>query len=365
MDVEIRCSKLARVMGCLGSLFFNLPPEEDKPAAMEGTAAGELLRAMLETGNLDHPMSQASNKVTIDSDMRFYVRPIAEEILSRADSEIRCEQRIDWMTRAKIVVRGSYDVSYVMGERLVIDDLKYGWKIVEVFENWQLLGYAIGEVMRRQQWFKEIVVRIHQPRPHHEDGPVREWIIPYEELLKYKEMIERRMDQLVEGDKTLQTGAHCKYCPAAGEACPAFNKSFFAGIEYAHEFLQDEISDSELSRQLDLINRVDEIVKIKKDSIKQLAVDRIRAGKVIPNYTTEQSLSDRKWKAKVNPEIIKALTGKDIIETVMLSPAKAEKAGIPKDLIDKLVDRHSLGQKLVRKDGGQVGEKIFGKGAQS
>jgi len=364
VDVEIRCSKLARVMECAGSLFFDLPPEEDKPAAMEGTAAGELLRAMLETGDLDHPMVQASNGVAIDSDMRFYLKPIAEEILNRADGPILCEQKIDWMSRSGIVVHGSYDASYVLNDEvLCIDDLKYGWGIVEVYRNWQLLGYAIGEVIRRQQYFKEVRVRIMQPRPHHEDGDVREWVIPYNELLVYKEEIEKRMDQLAAGDKTLQTGKQCKYCPAAGEACPAFNKAFWRGIEIAHEFLQDKISDQELSFQLDLVNRIADVVKIKQDSIKQLAVDRIKAGKIIPNYITETNLGDRKWKAGISPEIVKAMTGKDIIKKVMLSPAKAEKAGVPKEFVNALVERHFLGQKLVRKDASQLGDKIFGKGA--
>jgi hypothetical protein len=45
----------------------------------------------------------------------------------------------------------------------------------------------------------------------------------------------------------------------------------------------------------------------------------------------------------------------------MLSPAKAEKLGVPKDLIKTFVDRHFVGMKLQRKDSGALGEKLFGK----
>ena len=45
----------------------------------------------------------------------------------------------------------------------------------------------------------------------------------------------------------------------------------------------------------------------------------------------------------------------------MLSPAKAEKAGVPKEFVNSLVDRRFLGQKIVKKDGSDVGNKIFGK----
>lgn len=358
--MEIRCSGLARPMVCAGFLSFeNLPVSETNAAAEEGTAAGELLERIL-LGK-DVPV-QARNGVYFDDDMRFYTKPIAEEINSNRQTEVLCEQRIDWKTRSGIWIRGQYDISFVRGGSLFIDDLKYGWGIVEVKDNWQLLGYAIGEIIRRGVAFETIVLRIHQPRPHHEDGSTREWRLSYSELLGYKERIEQRMEMIAAGDKTLQTSEKCKYCPAAGEACPAFNRLFYRALEVAAEFTQDQIDEAELARQLDHVNRAAEVIKIKSDSLNELAVSRIKGGKIIPGYLTESRYGDRKWKPNISPDVIETLTGKRVIEEVMLSPAKCEKIGIPKDFINSLVDRHFLGQKLVRGDHNKLGNKIFGSG---
>lgn len=357
--LEIRCSGLARPMVCAGSLFFkDLPKQETNAAAEEGTAAGEYLRLILEK----KPMAtHASNGVRFDSDMEFFVRPVADEIIARAASPILCEQRIDFSTRSGIMIQGSYDVSFLDAQgNLYIDDLKYGWGLVEVKDNWQLTAYAIGEVIRQGKVFPKIFLRIHQPRPHHEDGPTRWQELSYTDLLAKKEIIDARFDKIAAGDKTLETSKYCRYCPAAGAACPAISKSFYRGIEVAHDFIQDNIDDKELSFQLDLVNRVNEVIKIKLDSLNALTVDRIKKGQIIPNYVTESSYGHRKWKKEISPEIVETLTGKKILKEEMLSPAQAEKIGISKVFVDKLSEQPFLGQKVKRKDTTELGNKIFG-----
>jgi hypothetical protein len=356
--IEIHCSGLARPMVCAGYVFMkDLPKSPPNPAAEEGTAAGELLeRKILKQ---DVP-AQARNGVYFDSDMHFYTTPIVEEILSNVEGEVRCEQVIDWQTRSGVWIRGRYDVSFIRDGKLYIDDLKYGWGLVEVKDNWQLLGYAIGEVIRRGQAFEKVVLRIHQPRPHHEDGPTRAWEITYTELLSYKERIEKRMEEIVNGLNTLQTGPQCKYCMAAPEACPAFNRLFYRALEVSYEFTQDQIDEKELARQLDHVNRAVEVIKIKMDSLKELAVNRIKGGKIVPGYVTETRLGDRQWKPGIKPEVFEILTGKKVVEQIMLSPAKVEKLGVPKEFVNNLVDRKFLGQTLVKRDSSDLGNKIFG-----
>lgn len=361
--MDVHCSALARPMVCAGFLSFEgLDRLPGGPAAEEGTAAGELFERML----LGQPIGkQARNGVYFDDDMFFHIKPIVEEINANRQSEVLCEQPIDWRTRSGVWVRGKYDASFVREGKLYIDDLKYGWGLIEVKPCWQLLGYAIGEVIRRGVAFEQIVLRIRQPRPHHEDGDCREWVLTYAELLEYKERIEVRFQEIVDGLNTLQTGPQCKYCAATREACPAFNRLFYRALEVSTEFTQDQIDEAELARQLDHVHRAIEVIKIKMDSLKELAVTRIKRGKIIPGYLTEDSYGDRKWKNGITPQAIEALTGKRIIEEVMLSPAKAEKVGVPKDFVKALVDRHFIGQKLVRKNHGAMINKIFGTGAPS
>lgn len=356
--MEIRCSSLARPMVCAGFLSFeDLPEQESGAPAEEGTAAGELLERLLLGKDIP---PQASNGVYFNDEMYFHLKPLVEEINANRSSSVLCEQRIDWQSRSGVRIRGSYDISFIRNGCLYIDDLKYGWGIVEVKDNWQLLGYAIGEVIRRQSTFEKIVLRIHQPRPHHEDGSTREWVLTYDELLAYKEKIDARLEQIVAGYNKLETGKQCKYCAATAEACPAFNRLFYRAIEVSTEFVQDAIDESELARQLDHATRAQEVLKIKLDSLTQLAIQRVKGGKIIPGYIPESRYGDRKWKNGISPEVVKMLTGKDITSTTMLSPAQAEKVGVPKEFVNSLVDRHFLGQKLVKKDSSSVANKIFG-----
>lgn len=356
--MQIRCSKLARYMVCAGYAHLVVEEPEAGEPAREGTAAGEYLQHLLENRTNGHA---ASNGFIYTDDIKFYAMGVYENIAGRARSEVLCEKRIDWQTRSGIWIRGQYDASFVDEKgRLCIEDLKYGWALVEVKNNWQLLGYAIGEVIRRGQAFNEIVLRIHQPRPHHEDGPSREWVITYAELLEYKEIIEKRMMELANGRKDFQTSEACKYCPGTAEACPAFSRAFYNAIEVSYTSPQDSLTEKEIAFQITQAKRAEEIIKIKLDSLMELGTSRIKAGKIIPGYVQAYRYSDREWKAGIGPEAIKVMTGKDVIEKKMMSPAKAEKLGVKKGLIDQLTSRKIIGVKLEKGDSTSIADKAFG-----
>jgi hypothetical protein len=353
----IRSSKLARYMVCAGYMHLDVEEPEAGEPAKEGTAAGEYLQSILENKQVG---LTASNGVYFSDDMKWYMKNVAEHIQSRAVSQVLCETRIDWQTRSGIWIRGQYDAAFVDAKgRLCIEDLKYGWGIVEVTENWQLLAYAIGEVIRRGQSFEEISLKIHQPRPHHEDGDVREWVLSYAQLLEYKEKIEVRMMELVEGKKNFQTSQHCKYCPGAAEACTAFSRLFYRALEVSTEFYQDSLNEDEIARQLDQIKRAEEVIKIKQDSLVELGVSRIKKGKIIPGYVQVEKYGHRSWKQGVSAQAIHVMTGVDIMEKSIMSPAKVEKL-ISKDFVKTLSESRMTGVKLEKKNGTDVGNKIFG-----
>ena len=355
----VRASKLERYMLCAG--FMDLVVEETEAGfpAKEGTAAGEYLQALLENKT---PPTVASNGVYIDEDMKFYTGSVHYDIVRRAASQVLCETRIDWQTRSGIWIRGQYDASFEDTRGyLCIDDLKYGWGIVEAKENWQTLAYAIGEVIRRGKAYEYISLRIHQPRPHHEDGDSREWLISYAELLDYKEKIEARMQQLADGLRTLTTSPKgCKYCPGTQEACPAFSRLFYRAMEVTTEFHQDNLTNDEIARQLDQVKRAAEVIKIKADSLVELGSSRIKKGGMIPGYTTVENYGHRAWNTNVTPESIQLMTGVNVVEKSFMSPAKAEKAGVSKDLVKKLSKAPLVGVKLEKKNATDIGNKIFG-----
>ena len=363
--VDIHCSKLARPMTCAGSLRFeNLSEPEAGEAAREGTACGELLERMLTNQPLG---TAAKNGVAFDEDMHFYAGSVHKLIKGRAlDGKVFCEVPIDWATQSGITIAGKYDACSIgIDGKLYIDDLKYGWGIVDVFENWQLLGYAIGALKRMTFRPASVVLTIHQPRPHHEDGPTRSWELSIEQVNEYEKRIQERLLSIAHGNRELVTGSQCKYCPAASNgACPAFNRALYNGIDVIlSDFKQDSLNNLDIAFQLKQLERVKDILKIKQDSLDMLALTRIKAGEIIPGYVTKESYGDRTWRPGVNAKVIETLTGVKVTKESMLSPAQAEIAGVPKALVKDLVERFFKGVKIVPGNNNTYGDKVFGKEA--
>lgn len=351
-------------MTCSGfAAFSDLPPLPTNEAAEAGTAAGEYLEKLLILGE---EITVAKNGVTITDEMKYYIRPLAESIKARATSRIDCELDVSWKTTSNFEITGHLDVSYMVGDVLHIDDLKYGYSLVEVKDNWQLISYAIGLMsLAHQQGLKltKVVTRIMQPRAHHEDGPLREQEYTLDELISLASRISQQVDLIVKGNVELVTSQKCKYCPALiyGK-CTAISRAFYNSVDVVlNSFKPDEMSDDDLAQELDLFYRIEDIFKVKIDSLRELAVDRIKQGKIVKGYVMDQKLGDRSWKKDVDSEMITLLTGIDITERVTLTPAKAEKLGLDKDLVSTLVERRFLGNTIKRGDASKIGDKIFGK----
>jgi hypothetical protein len=362
---EIRCSSLSRTMNCIGFLSVeNILQSEEGQPARDGTACGELLTAMIKQKNASPIIGKvAQNGTPFDADMWFYARDTYFSILEKAqDAEVTSEERIDWMTTSGIKIRGSYDVSFYRDRTLYIDDLKYGWVIVDEEENWQLLGYAIGRFFQLNAQgipVDQIQMTIHQPRPYSEKGKVRPWTITISELQEYYNKIEKKMMALVQGDKTISTNKNCKYCEAAA-TCPALNRSFNKAIDTVMKDWTDKpLTNEEISETLDLILRAEELFKIKASAMKDLAINRIQNGQPIKGYAYQQKFGDRKWRDGVSAASIKIMTGVDIVKSEMMSPAQAEKAGLHKKFVAGLTMTPSKGLDLVKSDNSQKAASVF------
>ena len=111
---------------------------------------------------------------------------------------------------------GTSDHAACSPGRLVITDLKYG-KGVKVYaeNNEQAVLYALGFI---HEWdalyeFKEIEIRICQPRLDHKDV----WIVSREDLEAIGEYILERFTLALQPDAPFHPGEkQCKFCKASG-----------------------------------------------------------------------------------------------------------------------------------------------------
>lgn len=373
---EVRCSALARFMTCIGHLKLKeREPQEEGDAAREGTAVGEYLTAMIKQRTETPAFGvTASNGYFVNDEMKYYALETYRNVLATAQGNlIESEERIDWTVDAG-KIRGQFDISYVVGGRqegehrvgctLHVEDLKYGWKLVEVEENWQLLGYAIGQHKRLLQkgiYIDNVVLRIHQPRPFHPDGKIRTWTITINELLNYYHKIVAQLREFHTNNKSLITGNACAYCDAAS-ACPALNKAFHNAVDVVlRDYTEKELTNQDLSELIGIIERAEDVIEIKSKSIKQLAVSRLQNNQMIPGYAMMQKFGDRKWKEGVTAEAVKMMTGIDLMKTEMMSPNQAEKAGVNKKLTEQLTMKPSKGFEITRVNTTEQANKLFNK----
>lgn len=352
--IIIRGSSLPRFMICTGSAKYTLP-EEETEAAKEGTAAHDNLEHYFKTST---HLSVAKNGVTIDDDMKFYTEKYASKIPENAVAEVQ----VEYNPAGNVYVVGHVDYHWFEdnGETLVVMDYKYGHRIVDVVENWQLMGYAIGLILKYQKNFSKIKLMICQPRPHHIDGFVRSIDVTTGDLeRRYMQLADRIEKFLVQ--PMLQTSDKCRYCPAAKEACPAFNGAFYNVIDFLHSHvLNDSISNENLSQMIKTYDRVKDIMKIKGEAIDDLAKDRLQKGEVVPGYVINKTFGNRKWKADIKPETFKAMTGMEMTKQVVKSPAEIEKEKLDEDIVEMLTEREFKGFKVQAVDTSALGDKIFG-----
>lgn len=352
MSIEIRSSSLARFMKCNGWINYAHLPQEESDAAKEGTAFHELVD-LLYKGK--QPIPSASNGVFFDEDMYYH----AKRVLPLIPEGSLSEQYIEYFPIPSLKITGHYDYMWMEGTTLVIMDIKYGHRVVEVKKNWQLISYAIGEMIKKSVQnvnITNIKMIIVQPRPHHYDGWVRSITVTTQDLVGYYQEIVAKAQSAV----SLETSEYCKYCPAAAEACPAMNNAYFNAVDVVmNEIIQDKIDGKKLSEMIQTYDRIKDIFKIKIDALNDLAKKKIMAGSIVDGFVVEKNYGHRKWKNDISPTNFRAITGKDLMKSVPKSPAELEKEGIDQTIVDMFSVSEQKGFKLAKMDVSAQADRIF------
>jgi hypothetical protein len=240
---------------------------------------------------------------------------------------------------------------------LYVDDFKYGWRLVEPEGNWTLISHAIGMVKRTGNVPSEVVLTIFQPRPYHYAGRMREWRISYQHL---QQLWNELHSQLCNLSDTVITGFHCYKCHALA-TCPAARRADMNAIDATDTAIEADMPNEEISFHLDNIYRARKQLEATEEALEEIAKHRLRNGQKIENYAIEPGLGNRRWRENTSAEIIKALTGVDVSKTGLITPAQAEKNGVPPDILAAFVERPQTGFKLIRENEKKRAERLLGK----
>lgn len=346
-------------MQCSGYLDLNKVNrvETENTDREEGIAAHWYVEQVVK-GNFTTPElidRRAPNGVYITAEMAENCEKYLRDVLQSGEIETDTSHSL----KDVYEIRGRADhLDYdPVNKILIVRDFKYGWKIVNPDNNWTLISHAYGACLKYNIQPQTVIFTIYQPRPYHPEGDVRQKVV---QSSTFNILVQGMLDRLNERQfsKYLKTGEHCYKCPAMVH-CGAMNKTVNAVFDYAEDIFEQNIPDDKLSERLEHLKRAADIIKQNLDAYSDLAYHRIKAGKNVPKYSLVNDYGRNNWIESANPELLSALTGKDLRKKELVTPSQAIRLGADEKVINSLVERKNKGVKLVRIDENELAKKLF------
>lgn len=216
-------------------------------------------------------------------------------------------------------------------KKLTIVDLRYGFSIVDVFENWELISYFwLWWVKNPHLAVTSVDFIIYQPRPYHPDGPIRKWSVLVLDLIRdYVPKINETLRMIYRPQAKALAGLHCHYCPVM-LYCKTNLETCLKIINVAMTPSVNKPTNWILSKQLDMFQYAQNILKQRVETLKTIAEVRIGKGEIIPGYGMMQSKGARVWKISYKKSIV---IGIPYEKPKHMSPRQAELSGFSKALV--------------------------------
>ncbi len=351
--ISVTATDLHRLMHCMGShqMPRAVPVDANREARDQGNAEHWIAETLFNgTGDV-HPGMPAPNGYIVTQEMINAVSTYVSALDCGAMEADTSWDAPHWS------VRGRADHLVHSGRTLTIDDYKSGWRIVDPVMNWTLIWHAIGYILRNQVQPEIITLRIHQPRPYHPDGPLREWSFTYEQLLGFYYQIDARLSNPV---FDLVTGLdHCAKCPAHA-LCPAARMAGMNSIDATSAVFDDSLPKDVLTHEIETLRMAQGTIDNRLKALEELVSHRIKTGEVFQGWALERRYGQRRWKAWITGQMLSIAAGRDLTKDSLVTPAEAERRGVPKQAVEALVERPLLDPKLKKIDADAAGRAAFG-----
>lgn len=318
-------SSAVRWMTCPGSVTLSEGiPDKAGKFADEGTDAHELAAVCLGEGtDASSYLGVAMEKGHIvDTDMAMHVQTYIDYVRSIVgDNLLAVEQRLDieFMTGEKGAA-GTSDVVAIVGDELIVVDLKYGMGVrVDAKDNPQLQMYAAAAVREFDilQDFKTVRMIIVQPRLN----AVSEWVQNMDEMADFVSEVATGSHNTRSYTTDYQTSEKgCQFCRAKA-ICPAIEKD----ILDTFDMVTPDDKHSRLAMVMDKANMIEAWIK----AIRAEVESRLLAGDSVPGWKIVQGKrGNRAWTSKEAAEdMLKEMRLKhsDMYDYSFISPTTAEK----------------------------------------
>lgn len=364
--------------GCTGSVLMSQAfPDTEGPEAIEGKKFHGLIEYMLlsyKVGeNIQAEPGHIESLYGYTDEITEAAKLCRDDVIEVVEAypEIRAK---DWNVEAEVKAPRIHDLSYGTVDahlyarkqrHLYVWDFKFGYGVVEVFENWQLINYAAAlfdefGIDGIADQCLTVHMRVIQPRAFHRDGPIREWEIIGSDLRGYFNQLRINAKVALSDKAETHSGVQCRYC-SARHACKTALDAGLELYEVANRTTPINLSPEELGIQFGIVQRARKQMEYLESGLQEEILGRIRAGVSVPGWFAETGRGRERW--KVPNEEIRALgdlLGFELGINGAITPYQARKLGIDTSVLSVYVETPQRGIKLVADDGSQA-RRIFGR----
>lgn len=317
------------------------PVEPDSDEAREGTCAAWVGETVLRGDAIDclAMVGQShANGWLVTKDMAHHVQGYVDKVRSFGGT-VSAEQHVrltEWLA-------GTLDSSVETdGETLRVIDLKYGMRIVETFENTQLIIYA-GALLTPAVKYVELA--IYQPRAFHHEGIYRSWKLTGDQLREQVARIIAAGERCQAPQPMATPGRHCQYCTARSscQALASTNYAFYDVVEDSH---QRTMTAAELTRELDFLDKAEKVLSARKNAVVAEAEQRLKLGEHLPGWFMKPRKGNRSF--VLDGAAVMLLTGVDPFDKKTVTPAELERRGADPATVNMLSRAPDIAPKLDR-----------------
>jgi len=378
-------SSLALTVACNAwvQMSRDLPPEPDTPESLEGNAADWVAKQYAKGNEVAYGTETPVKGIKVDYDMihgaKMWARTLRYGHYSGVPVVItRIHPTACW---------GEPDgASYDGIEQVLhVPDYKYGFDLVEVFENWQVMAYAIGllDTLGLNDEETTVKMTIVQPRAFHRAGPIREWIVNGADLRAFATIAHnaamsalRKPGELM-WNKSLEAvaGPHCMthHCPAR-HVCPTLQLAAGHISEWTRKAESPlELTPEAMGTEWTILRNAFEVLRARKEGLETQIESLLRKGERVPGAKMESGGAPLKWKPGVTIEDVLGLgrmqapakdfravnTDPNSRKCQVVTPTQAIKAGADESLVKVYAEPTPSAMKLVPDDGTEA-RKAFG-----
>lgn len=249
---------------------------------------------------------------------------------------------------------------------IIVVDYKFGFGLVEVFENPQLVDYVSGvlSLTAASDLEVDVIVAVVQPRAAHPDGPVREWRFRASAIRALVNISSSAAHAALGANPAARTGPECLHCTAR-QACTTLQRAAYRAADLSGTAASFDLTPAQAGAELTVLTAAGRAIEARRAAIEAQTAWHMQHGQSVPGWMLTRNPGRERWTRGDDAVIaLAALLGFDLAKPAeAITPKQAAAKGFPVEHVRELVTSTSGAVAVVPDDGSAARRAFGGSGA--